>query len=157
MECLSRRLVPNGRSITKAAIGCLPFASIRIQQTSFSSNLACPSDPPKTTNFVALGRTISSCFPRGWWSFQARVESELGQCSPDKGPLILRGSCERNRSLLCCSVVVDRLRSKYAHHCRHSRTVALTDRRGGCQTVAGRIEEKRLRSAFPFCSAFAVQ
>src|ERR1700691_5901852 len=30
----------------------------------------------------------------------------------------------------------------------HSRTVALTDGRGGCQTVAGRIERKRFGAVF---------
>ncbi len=35
--------------------------------------------------------------------------------------------------------------------------VVLTDGRGGCQTVVGRIEEKTPQRGFLFCSAFAVQ
>src|SRR5260370_3537749 len=42
-------------------------------------------------------------------------------------------------------------------HSRRSRTAALTDGRGGCQTVAGRIERKRFGAVFLFCDTFAVQ
>src|ERR1700736_507857 len=37
---------------------------------------------------------------------------------------------------------------KHAHHSSHSRMVALTDRSGGCQTVAGRIERRRFGAVF---------
>lgn len=51
---------------------------------------------------------------------------------------------------------IRRRASKRAHQPRHSRTVALTEGRGGCQTNAGRIERKP-SARFSLVRVFAVQ